>query len=296
MRRSDLQTVQDFDVGAIVIKHSTAFVKRRPITVSLWIFGLLLAAFANGFTVSDGAMANYNDVMRDVADVEMKQVHKVRVKMQEREREYRNAKGWFWTCDAKCKQAYDRYQIATEEHSLALQKRDALLKEARQEVGIWSTIGVADVRKSFWSAWQSGKDTAARLTMYDFVFAAMRSNEESLASFVLQMVLKYVGNLTIGLISAMFYFIYATYSLVVAYGSTAASGFAFFLLVVVASLSVVGTYLLAIYGTVAGGGVFLLKQAAKSQLEAGSEGGRAQRLRYQNYGAGPAGYRRTHQD
>eukprot|EP00971_Amphidinium_carterae_P013911 273844-Amphidinium_carterae.1 len=28
-------------------------------------------------------------------------------------------------------------------------------------VGIWSTIGVSDVRKAFWSAWQSGKDTAA---------------------------------------------------------------------------------------------------------------------------------------
>mmetsp|Transcript_27052 Transcript_27052/g.62533 ORF Transcript_27052/g.62533 Transcript_27052/m.62533 type:complete len:296 (+) Transcript_27052:77-964(+) len=295
MRRSDLQTVQDFDVGAIVIKHSTAFVKRRPITVSLWIFGLLLAALANGFTVSDGAMASYNDVMRDVADVEQKQVHKVRVKMQEREREYRNAKGWFFSCDAKCTQAYDRYQIATEEYALALQKRDALLKEARQEVGIWSTIGVSDVRKAFWSAWQSGKDTAARLTMYDVVFAAMRSNEESLASFVLQMVLRYVGNLTIGLISAMFYFIYATYSLVVAYGSSAASGLSFFLLVVVASLSVVGTYLLAIYGTVAGGGVFLVKQMAKSQLEGGSQGGRSQRLRYQNYGAGPAGHR-AHQD
>eukprot|EP00403_Amphidinium_massartii_P024238 CAMPEP_0178389186 /NCGR_PEP_ID=MMETSP0689_2-20121128/9982_1 /TAXON_ID=160604 /ORGANISM="Amphidinium massartii, Strain CS-259" /LENGTH=266 /DNA_ID=CAMNT_0020009619 /DNA_START=203 /DNA_END=1000 /DNA_ORIENTATION=- len=213
--------------------------------------------------------------MNDYHDVDQKQVQKYVQKMHEREREYRNLKGWFWSCDANCQRAYDRYQIAQSELADAERKRDALLKEARQEVGIWSTIGVADVRKSFWSAWQSGKDQAARMTMYDVVFAAMRtsSQEESLMSFIMQMVFQYVVNLTFGLIFAVGYFVYAAYTLVVAYGESTVSGLAFFLLVVVASLSVLGTYLLAVYGTVAGGGVFILKQAAKAQLEGGAAGG-----------------------
>ncbi len=36
-------------------------------------------------------------------------------------------------------------------------KRDGLVREARSEVGIWSTIGVGEVRGLFWNAWERGE-------------------------------------------------------------------------------------------------------------------------------------------
>merc|ERR1719261_2167399 len=106
-------------------------------------------------------------------------------------------------------------------------------------------------------------------------------------------------NLTLGLVGATVYFIYGVYNLVVAYGEPALSGIAFFLLVLVAGLATVGTYLVAIYGTVAGGGLYLVKQAAKNAAVEGSPGGRQRRVQYGHYGSGTTGpgfQRRSHFD
>merc|ERR1719384_2367703 len=100
-------------------------------------------------------------------------------------------------------------------------------------------------------------------------------------SMVLKLVLQYIINLTMGLIGAFFYFIYAVYGLIVSYGEPTLSGLAFFLLVMVAGVATVGTYLLAIYGTVAGGGIYLVKQAAKqAAVEGGPDGRPRQRVQY----------------
>jgi len=65
------------------------------------------------------------------------------------------------------------------------------------------------------------------------------------------------------------------------------SGLAFFLLVMMAGLATVGTHLGAIYGTVAGGGLFLLKQAAK---QAAVKGNNPQgKPRQVQYGMGSSG-------
>merc|ERR1719384_2320067 len=104
-------------------------------------------------------------------------------------------------------------------------------------------------------------------------------------------------NLTIGLMGAFVYFIYNVYHLIVSYGEPALSGLAFFLLVLVAGVATVGTYLIAIYGTVAGGGIYLVKQAAKqAAVEGGADGRPRQRVQYHpqgGYGGGRVGGMRS---
>merc|ERR1719401_1692475 len=119
--------------------------------------------------------------------------------------------------------------------------------------------------------------------MMDAIFVMMDTREESFLSMILKIVMQYIINLTMGLIGAFFFFIYNVYHLIVSYGEPALSGLAFFLLVLVAGMATVGTYLFAIYGTVAGGGLYLMKQAAK---QAAVEGGRGpgQRPRQVQYG------------
>merc|ERR1719401_470323 len=96
--------------------------------------------------------------------------------------------------------------------------------------------------------------------------------EESMMQVILQLVMQYIVNLTMGLIGAFVFFIYNVYNLIVSYGEPALSGVAFFLLVMVAGMSTVGTYLVAIYGTVAGGGLYIMKQAAKQAAVEGGQG------------------------
>merc|ERR1719356_2436304 len=119
--------------------------------------------------------------------------------------------------------------------------------------------------------------------MMDAMFMMIGGEEKSLIQMVLQIVMQYIINLTMGLIGAFFYFVYGLYSLILAYGEPALSGIAFFLLVLVASMATVGTYLIAIYGTVAGGGLYIVKQAAKQAKLEGQRGG-GQRPRQVQYG------------
>jgi len=117
-----------------------------------------------------------------------------------------------------------------------------------------------------------------------------------MVSYFVKLAMQYIINLTLGLMGAFCFFIYNVYTLIVSYGEPMLSGLAFFLLVLVAGVATVGSYLFAIYGTVAGGGIYLLQQAAKqAAVEGGRQGGARRQVQYNNYGGGRAGFR-THMD
>ncbi|CAE7941693.1 CFDP1, partial [Symbiodinium sp. KB8] len=155
-----------------------------------------------------------------------------------------------------------KVQMAQAEVARVQKHRDRVLSEGRQEVGIWSSFGVQDVRRSFWNAWQSGKDFAAQCTFYNVLFA-VGARDESLYIMIFRLVMQYVVNLTLGLIGAFCYFLYNMYLLIVSYGSSVLSGVAFFLLATVAGLSMLTTYLGGMYAVVAGGGAMIIQQAAR---------------------------------
>jgi len=262
--KQSLQKVENLDIGALVIGTVTGVVKKRPVGVSIWLLGLLLAAAAKGFAVDDQTRESYQITLQQAEEVDNNELAKALRAYQRADEQHYNSKGWFWACNMKCQQNLDKANMAKQDVARVQKKRDGIMTEARKEVGIWSVYGVQDVRNAFWSAWKSGKDFAARYTMMDAMFMAFRSSrEESMAQMAMKLVMQYIINLTMGLIGAFFYFIYNVYYLVISYGESALSGLAFFLLVLVAGMSTVGTYLFAIYGTVAGGGLYLVKQAAK---------------------------------
>mmetsp|Transcript_89920 Transcript_89920/g.160006 ORF Transcript_89920/g.160006 Transcript_89920/m.160006 type:complete len:303 (-) Transcript_89920:114-1022(-) len=282
--RSDaVKKVDDIDLGQIAVSAGQGAVnlaKKRPVSASLWVLGLLLAAFAKGFSVDEATRESYSVTLQHAQEVDSKELGSALRAMHKAHDRYYNAKGWFWSCDARCQQAYDQYNMARADVDRVEQKRQKIITEARREVGIWSTFGVKDVRNSFWAAWQSGKDFAARYTMMDAMFMMIGGKEETMVSMLIKIFFQYLINLTMGIIGAFFYFIYNVYSLVVSYGEPALSGIAFFLLCVVAATATVGTYLVAMYGTVAGGGLFLVKQAAKQAELEGQRGGRPRQVQY----------------
>jgi len=290
--------LNDIDLGKLALSAGQGLLdgaKKRPVKVSLWVLGLLLAAFATGFSVDETTKEQYAVTLQHAEEVDAKELSKAIRSMQHAEDKYYNLKGWFWSCDDRCMKAYDKYNMARQDMERVRTKRDQIMQEARREVGIWSEYGVRDVRNGFWRAWQSGKDWAARHTMMDAMFMAFSGGEKETAmSMAMKLLMQYIVNLTMGIIGAFVFFVYNVYTLVVSYGESAVSGLAFFLLVVVAGMATVGTYLVAIYGTVAGGGIFLLKQAAK---QAAVEGGRAvARPRQVQYGGGRVGGQRSHYD
>ena len=103
----------------------------------------------------------------------MSEINKAKSDYARADQSYRNAKGWLpFQCDSNCMRLYNKQQLAYGRVLELEARRDELIREARGTVGIWSTIGVGEVRDSFWRAWEQGKETAKRWTMMDAFFMA----------------------------------------------------------------------------------------------------------------------------
>mmetsp|Transcript_77087 Transcript_77087/g.195666 ORF Transcript_77087/g.195666 Transcript_77087/m.195666 type:complete len:303 (-) Transcript_77087:51-959(-) len=258
----EMEKWEKIDVSALAVSSVKGFVMRRPIVTGFWAFGMLLAVFACGLPVDEAAQEAYSLMLQHAEVVDSRELGRSEVELKTLEDSYYSLRGWFGACDDSCKQAEDKVQMARVEVARARARRDQALAEARREVGIWSTFGVQDVRRSFWAAVQSGKDFAARCTMYDAIFMSM-GRDETFTTMAIKLVLQYVINLTMGLVGAFFYFVYNVYTLVMSYGATVLSGFAFFLLTLVAGVAMISSYLGMIYGVVAGGGMLMLQHAVR---------------------------------
>ncbi|CAK0820578.1 unnamed protein product [Prorocentrum cordatum] len=276
-----LQEWEKLDVGAIALTTAKNAVQQRPALVAVWAVGLLLAALAGGLPVDDDAREAYSVMFQRAEVIDTREFGQQALgELETAEQEYYALQGWFGACDANCTRALDRVQLAREHAEQVRRRRDQVLSDARREVGIWSSFGVQDVRKSFWDAWKSGKDFAARMTMYDALFM-VGGRDENVTTMVLKLVMQYVVNLSMGLVGAFFYFLHNLYLLIVSYGASFLSGLAFFLLAAVAAMSVVGTYIGGMIGGVAAGGIVMMQQAARqAALEADRRGCRSRdRLR-----------------
>mmetsp|Transcript_23310 Transcript_23310/g.50757 ORF Transcript_23310/g.50757 Transcript_23310/m.50757 type:complete len:314 (+) Transcript_23310:65-1006(+) len=257
-----LQKWIDMDVPAIAVSAVKGFVQHRPVLASFWILGLLIAAFAGGLPVDATSEEAYSHLLQQAELIDSRDLgQRAGVELAKAEAVYYQRKGWFG-CDKWCQKAWDKVQMARAEVKRVQDHRDRVLSEGRREVGIWSSYGVKDIRRSFWSAWQSGKDFASRMTFYDVLFS-VGSREESIYVMIFRWILQYLANLTFGLVGAFGFFLYNMYCLIVSYGASFFSGLAFFLLATVAGLSMLSTYLCSLYAVVAGGGVMIMQQAAK---------------------------------
>jgi len=270
------------NIGAEIVSAATHMVKNRPVLVSGWFIGLLVAALGTGFSVTETQLAEYQDAMHAASKTTDRDLVQAKTALREADQRYYNAKGWFWQCDANCQRLYTQQQLAAGRVAELEERRGNLIREARSTVGIWSTVGVSEVRESFWHAWEHGKETAKRWTMMDSLFMLITpgERERTLVHVIMQIMFQYLANLTVGLLSAMFFFLMSVVSLIRNYGEGFVSGVAFFGLVVCAVCATVGTYLTAIGGTMTIGAKYVIKKEAE-RLQSGQYRGRVgQRAHY----------------
>merc|ERR1719311_941928 len=147
---------------------------------------------------------------------------------------------------------------------MALQERDALQSEAKAAVGLWSQYGVDEVRERFWKAYQSGKDFAKRMTFWDVVFGVGGRRDEELYVTLLRWLGQIMMNFTIGLVSALFSFMFSLISMIWEYKASYLSGLLFFLVAMSGASAMVVTFVGGMYGTAAGGVYALIQGGARN--------------------------------
>ena len=100
-----------------------------------------------------------------------------------------------------------------------------IIKDAKQDVGLWSEFGMQEIRENLYDNLSWGVGVAKRQTMYQMFWSVfgmmggMRRDENALG-VILQWIGRIMFNLSFGLIMALFSFILALPSIVSSYGSS----------------------------------------------------------------------------
>jgi|TARA_B100000524_G_scaffold281392_1_gene157516 hypothetical protein len=249
-----------------------------------WAFGLYALFVAQApFVPSLEAENDYNELMqRAIFSDEGRAA----------EREYIRAKrqldevdviGWRW------RSPYDvlvpeRRAKAERQRRLfqeAMAERDALLSEAKSTVGIWSRYGVEEVRATFWTSYQWGKDFAKRMSFWDVLLGVGGRRDEEAWVTMMRYVGQIMMNFTVGLVSALVSFGFSLVQLLWVYKTSWLSGALFFFVAMSGASAMVAAFCGGMYATAAGGVYVIARQAHLARLE-----GRAQHQRVRQ--------RRTH--
>merc|ERR1719152_387109 len=142
--------------------------------------------------------------------------------------------------------------MAQAQLDMALRERNALQSEAKAAVGIWSQYGIDEVRERFWKAYESGKDFAKRMTFWDVMFGVGgRGRDEELLGTILRWAGQIMMNFTVGLVSALFSFMFSLVSMLWEYKVSYLSGFLFFAVAMTGASAMVATFIGGMYATAA---------------------------------------------
>ena len=186
--------------------------------------------------------------------------------------------GWF-SCDAACQSAKRRLNTAVEKLKPLEDKRYAIIKAAKHEVGVWSKYGVDETREKFWETFQDGKDFAKRMTFWDMMFSIGRRDENG-GAFIAKWVLRILMNYTMGMVYTLVSFMFQLYGIVSSYTPNFASGVVFYLVAVFSALSIIGAFLFLLYATCIGGFYMLAKNARPVNRHGGNPYGSRARVQY----------------
>jgi len=279
-RQQQVQIVPDAgSLGTLVVRGATAFAKKHKVISGAYLLGLLVLILGgSGLKLSYDQQREYNRIMNTIdLDAEYKASNTYAVAYQN----YYATKGWF-SCDSLCQRNKDRMNRAKAQLDAVRKEGYNRMSDAKAVAGVWSEVGVAEVKDSFWEYFASGKNFAKRQSMWDAMFMGIRSmgRDETMLEYVFRVLIQVLLNFSMGLVMALFMFIVGLWSVIRAYQPDPITAVLFFIVSASAGFAFVASYLLAIYGAAASG-VYGMAKIAESNLRIEGGGGR-NRVNYGN--------------
>ncbi|KAI9986876.1 hypothetical protein PInf_025845 [Phytophthora infestans] len=261
------------DPGVVLVKAVAGHALKSPkvrMGLVLWAVGLFFMLLAPGLrTVTPEMKSTYEVMVLEAAN--MPEHHEAYAKYTEAQSHADEAKVWFWRFREPYKTMVDQRQPVADKWAAEVarteQEREDKMKKARSFVGLWSDFGLADLRSRFWSAFEKGKIFAQQQTFYHMIMRVLSARDEDMLSMVLNWVFVAVMNFTTGLLGALFYFFFSLVNMVFSYQPDPLSATAFVVLGFIGAVSVVASYLFAIYGMVASGVYVVGKVVVRDALE-----------------------------
>ena len=193
------------NLGTLALSSVKRFGKRHKIISFGYLYGLttllLLLLLGSGTKLTLDQQRQYNRIMNTIdlnAEYNAASAYHVAYA------QYYNSKGWI-SCDAHC-QHYKRL-MEKKKHVWEEIKAEgnARMSDAKSVAGLFSEVGVNEVKDAFWEYFASGKQFAKRQSMWDAMFMGMRSmsRDESMVEYLLKMLIQVLINFSMGLVMAL---------------------------------------------------------------------------------------------
>jgi len=267
------------EIGTLAVRGITTFAKKNKVISFSWIWGIVvLLLVGSGTKLTVDQARQYNHIMSTIdLDAEFAATNSYAVALQN----YRASKGWF-SCDSLCQRNKAHMERARAQLDDIRAEGQARMSDAKKVAGLWSEVGVGEVKDSFWEYFNAGKRFAKRQSMWDFMFMGFRrmGRDESFVEFALKMLIQVLINFSMGLIMAFFIFVFGLWSIVRSYQPNPITAVIYFVSAACAAFAFVSTYLLVLYGAAAGSVYGAAKLAESQRRLEGGRGYGQQRVQY----------------
>lgn len=252
-------------IGTMIVRGATNFARRNKVITGSYLIGLLLIVFVgSGTQLTVQQAREYNRIMNTIdlqAEFDASQEY------YRARNAYHATKGWF-SCDYLCQRNRDRMMDAERTLKAIRKEGEARMSDAKKVAGLFSEVGVGEVKDSFWQYFHSGKEFAKRQTMWDSLFIGIRQmsrgRDESWIEFGLKILMQLLLNFSLGLVMALLFFIFGLWTIVRSYQPNPLVAVVFFVGASLAAMSFVASFLMGLYGAAAGGVYAVLKVAETS--------------------------------
>lgn len=261
------------EMGTIILQKGTQFAKNHKVISSSYILGILfILLIGSGTQLSLQQSRQYNRIMNSI---DLQAEYEASNNYAQAAQAYRATKGWF-SCDHMCLRNKNRMEHAEAVLEDIRSEGYARMSDAKSVAGLFSEVGVGEVKDSFWQYFGQGKNFAKRQSMWDVMFMGIRkmSRDESMMEYAMKVLLQVLINFSMGLIFALFVFIFSLYGIVKSYQPNPLTALAFLIGASCAAFAFVSTYLFTIFG-VAAGGVYGVAKVVESNARI-EQGGRRQ--------------------
>jgi len=279
-RDRQLQTARDFDrASTVLITVGVDTVKRNPIKTSLYLIGLIVCLFFNGYSVTT---AQREVFYQDITTIDNQRLDDLHLQVQQANSYYYQAKGWF-SCDPKCQQYYQELQEVKTLYQQAKQEEDQKLYAAKSKLGIFSEYGIAETREYFWEKFAQGKGFATRQTKWDALFIGISAmgRDEHFMNYIMRLALSMLFNFTLGMFGAVVAFIFGLSYILQSFQVGFFTGTTFFILASLAAISFALSWLIGLYMVTAGAAYVGLKLVASNMRLENGPGSQSRERLYQ---------------
>ena len=141
-------------IGTLAIRGIKTFATKNKVISFSWVWGIVVLLLVGGGTkLTVDQARRYNHIMSTIdLDAEFAASNQYAVAMQN----YRATKGWL-SCDSLCQRNKANMERARVQLEDIRAEGQARMSDAKRVAGLFSEVGVGEVKDSFWEYFAAGK-------------------------------------------------------------------------------------------------------------------------------------------